>query len=139
MGNLTGGENLLDVFNDELAKIRDTDVHFSKTPENKIRTEDHVAGVLTHHLCKIRCLYLKNALQLEEAMPAAEILPFEERSVKQIEINQLLVLLKVTYEIFWDSCYYTFPLLVGKKNIGIREGWEIVWADQQSDFDLTMS
>lgn len=134
-----GNKNiLLDVFNDEFVKIRDMDVHLSKPPENKIRTEDNVVGVLTHDLCKIRCLFLKNTLKLEEAVAASEILSSEERSVKKIEINQLIVLLQVTYDIFWDSCYYTFPLLVGKENIGIREGLEIVWSDQPSDFDLTM-
>ncbi len=125
----------LDKLARELAEISEVEAN-STMPDKKLYPHDHVVGVLTPDLQKLRYLFLNYQRLGREAAAAAMALPIQERKAIEDKIQRYEKEFKAIYEIFWTSCCYAFPILNDKNYIGIKEGWKIVWSDHPSEMSL---
>jgi len=106
----------------------------STPPEYPVCKHDHVVGIANHELRKLYFLFRQNLKESKVAMEAAKAGQLSHnRKTLLKEVQRLTGSQDALWEMFWASCLHDFPELLGKQCLTIRQGWKIVWYEQQEE------
>lgn len=120
----------LSSLNEQLNKISIDDL---VEPDGKIEDGEHYVGTIDDDLRK---LFHLHQLQVQKGMMCeAELRTIRDKSHREKQKKKIVYLereVDVTFRMFWCSCMYAFPETRGK-DIGIREGWKLVWFEPKPE------
>lgn len=108
-------------------------------PGAEITSRDHVVGIADDELRKLYVLMMRHVLLDFAAKGRYMASAGLERDKLHEEAMRAQAQFEALCTIFWVSCRAAFPELWGKREIGIRKGWQLVWSDPEEKEDALMS
>ena len=112
----------------QVAAVSDADVAAAE-PNNAGCEHDHEVGMLEGDLRKLYVLHYQSSNAAREAELALIRSGDGDDSILLENAARLKSSAETLRHMFWSSCYHEFPVLHSLQNIGIRNGWKVVWCD----------